>query len=133
MKKLLLLLLVLPLFVSCGGDDEDQDYTANKSYKYKYVIYNDPDYFNKCDVYDVVIVNSDAFGKLVDTNKIDGIKFGEKSDTIFTNGCNIFFTHKYKDKDGKEQSGRVKYDIFIEENYPNIVSLSGYHDDRKRK
>ena len=25
MKKLLLLLLLFPLFISCGGDDEDQD------------------------------------------------------------------------------------------------------------
>ncbi|NDV93518.1 hypothetical protein D0T84_01125 [Dysgonomonas sp. 521] len=130
MKKLLLL-LILPLFFSCGGDDEqDQNITPNR--KYKYVIYNDPDYINKCDVYDIVIINNDAFGKLVDTDKIEEIKFGEKSDTIYTNGCNIFFTHKYKDKDGKEQYGRIKNDIFIEEDYPNIISLSGFHDDRKR-
>lgn len=133
MKKLLTLLLIIPLFLACASDDENE-IIPERIYKYKYVIYNDKRY-NGTDIYDVSIINQiydkDLKEKTSDIQSIKDIKYGEKSDTIRTNGYIVFFTHYHKDKNGVEQFGGIKSGIFLKENYPNVISISGFNDDRK--
>lgn len=136
MKKYLLLLLILPLFFACSNDDEKEDITSKITYKYKYVIYNDEHTLSyKYDVYNILIQNQKyKYGnnnEIYDIKRIDYIKFGHKSDTIYTNGDVVFFMYEYKDDKGTSKPGRIRYDIFLKENYPNVISISGFNDDRK--